>query len=48
MANVIFSINAPFAFSSAIHHLNKNADAPNGESNNKGRSDEANGPVFHG
>jgi hypothetical protein len=48
MANVIFSISAPFAFSSAINHLNKNADAPDDEPNNKGRSDEANGPVFHG
>jgi hypothetical protein len=48
MANVIFSINAPFADdSSAINYSYKNADTPDDEPKNKDRSEEADGPIFH-
>jgi hypothetical protein len=47
MANVIFSISAPFAESSAIRYSYKNFDAPNNQPNKKGRSNKANGPIFH-
>jgi hypothetical protein len=47
MANVIFSINALFADSSAIYHLGKYLDAPNNKADEKDRSNEANGPISH-
>jgi hypothetical protein len=30
-----------------MHHSNKNTGAPNDKPNNKGRSNEADGPIFH-
>ena len=47
MANVIFSINAPFAESSAIHYSYKHFDAPDYHANKTGRCNKANGPIFH-
>jgi hypothetical protein len=44
---VIFSINAPFADSSAIDHSYKDFGAPDHKPNKKDRSSKANGPIFH-